>query len=52
MKAEREANHKGLLTLGNKLSAAGGEEIGDGVTGRWALRWALDVMRTGCYMQR
>ena len=28
MKIEREANHKGLLTLGNKLKVAGGEKVG------------------------
>ena len=26
MKSERETNHKRLLTLGNKLKVAGGEE--------------------------
>ena len=32
-KSERETNHKRLLTLGNKLRAAGGERVGDGVAG-------------------
>jgi len=35
----------------NKLSVAGGEvDGGNGVTGWWALRRALDVMSTGCYI--
>ena len=43
--SERETEHGRLLTLGNK-----GEEGGVlGVTGWWALRWALDGMSTGYY---
>ena len=46
MKSENQR----LLTTGNKLRVAGGG-WDDGVNRRWALRWALDGMDTGCYMQ-
>ena len=33
MKSERKTNHKRLLIIENKLRLAGGEGVGDGVTG-------------------
>ena len=48
---ERETGHKRLLIIGNKLRVAGGEVVGDGVTGCWALRRARDVMSTVYYMR-
>ena len=51
MKSEREANDKRLLTLEKKLKVAGGEVGGDGVTERWALRRAPELMSSGYCMQ-
>lgn len=30
---DRKTNHKRLLTIGQKLGAAGGARVGDGITG-------------------
>ena len=50
IKTEREANHKRLLTLGNKLRVARGE-MGEG-WGQWVVGIKEGiVMSTGCYMQ-
>ena len=45
---ERETTHKRFLTLGNK-GLWQGRWVGNGVPGWWALRRALDRMRTECY---
>ena len=46
----RETNHERLLALGNKQRVVEGEMGGDvELTGRQALRRALDGMSTGCY---
>ena len=44
MKSERETKHKRLLIIGNKLREAGGEEVGEGVTGGWTLKRVLGVI--------
>ena len=49
--SERETEHERLLTLGiergGQLNKGKGGGRGDGVTGLWALRGALDML---CYM--
>ena len=49
-KREREANHKRLLTVENKLRVNGGRWVGDGLNGSWALKRAIVGMNTGCCM--
>ena len=50
MKSKREVNHKRLLIIGNKVRVTGG--VGMGGWGNWVIvRWARDVMSTGCYVQ-
>ena len=46
---EREANHKRLFIIENKLRDAEEMLVGHGLDGGWALRRAL-VISTGCYM--
>ena len=43
MKIEREANHKGLLTLGNKLKVAGG------VVHRGWVKWVMGIEEGACW---
>ena len=47
-KREREANHKRLLMIENKLGIARGRWVGDGLDGGWVLRRALVMLSTVC----